>query len=45
MTLLEGETLEDNLEKLQREDKVDRLLEELKQSRPRVLEAGEEVDG
>ena len=40
MTLLKGETLEDDFAKLERDDKVEKLLKELKQKQPRVLEAG-----
>jgi phage shock protein A len=39
-TLLEGESLEDNFAKMERDEKVERLLDELKQKQARMLEAG-----
>ncbi len=39
-TLLEAESLEDRFQKLEREGKVEQLLEELKQKHGRMLEAG-----
>lgn len=39
-TLLEGESLEDKFQKLERDGKVEQLLEELKQKHGRMLEAG-----
>jgi phage shock protein A len=39
-TLLEGDTLEDRFKALEKDDKVERLLEELKQKQTRMLEAG-----
>jgi phage shock protein A len=39
-TLLEGDTLEDRFKALEKDDKVERLLEELKEKQTRMLEAG-----
>ena len=39
-TLLEGDSLEDKFQRLERDGKVEQLLEELKQKLGRMLEAG-----